>query len=374
VSPHAGYKLVCQNGQGCLSRRAADACQPVPDAMEPSLIAVIADPNAPLTAGMTKLLDAIDGAVAEVVVANSAVEFATKCGADKLAKVDVIVAAVFAGGQPKVVADLWPHCPAVKWIHSMAAGVDTLVPVLKPLPRIEQVPVTNAKGAFSRSLAEYALMAMLHYNKQVPRIQDNKKRKVWDKFIMGELYGMKVGFVGYGDIAQTTAALCKAFGMKILALRRRKGLGGDKVESDETFGIDDPVERLKLFAESDFVVCSLPGSPETKHFCSTNEFEAMKKTGVFISLGRGMCVDEEALVQALKASGIAGAALDVFETEPLPEASPVWEAPNLMITAHNADLVETYMEDSWNVFQQRLADYRKAPADFKGTVSLELGY
>merc|ERR1712232_509250 len=158
------------------------------------------------------------------------------------------------------------------------------------------------------------------------------------------------------------------------ALRRQKAGPTDKAQADETFGIDNPEERLALFEKSDFVVCSLPGTPETKYFCGAKEFAAMKKTAIFISLGRGICVDEAALSEALKSSSIAGAALDVYEVEPLTEASPLWESPNLLMTSHNADLTQTYIEDTWNVFLDKLNAFRSAPKDFKGTVSLENGY
>merc|ERR1719161_2296010 len=121
---------------------------------------------------------------------------------------------------------------------------------------------------------------MLHFNKQVARIQQNKRQKVWDRFLMPQLVGLTVGFVGYGDIAQTTALLCKPFGMRILALRRNKGGATDKCQADETLGIDNAEERMRLFSESDFVICSLPGTPATKHFCGAKEFAAMKKSSV----------------------------------------------------------------------------------------------
>lgn len=341
---------------------------------EPSVVAVIADAKSKLFGDLTEFCDGMDTAKVKIIIANSAEDFIANYGTELLAKVSVIVLGVFAGGTPKVVADIWPSCPNVRWVHSLAAGVDTLVPVLRKLPRIEDIPITNAKGAFSRSLAEYVLMVLLHFNKQVPLIQANKKAKNWDRFTMSELHGLTVGFVGFGDIAQTTANLCRAFGMRVLALRRNKGAKVGKTAADATFGFDDAGERLELFKTSDFVVCSLPGTPETHHFCSTSEFDAMKQSAIFISVGRGMCVDEAALCKALADGSIAGAALDVFETEPLPDASPVWDAPNLLLTPHNADMTKTYIKDACITFAQKLDEFRSNPATFASTVSLELGY
>merc|ERR1712110_521192 len=98
---------------------------------------------------------------------------------------------VFAGGRADVIPAIWPKCPQVRWVHALSAGVDALCPLLRALPRVADgnVPVTNAKGAYSSSLAEYALTAMLHFNKQIPRVQANRAAGRWEKFLMSELRG-----------------------------------------------------------------------------------------------------------------------------------------------------------------------------------------
>jgi len=287
------------------------------------------------------------------------------------------VPVVFAGGRPAVIAELWPHCPRVRWVHSLAAGVDTVVPVMRALPKGPETPLTNAKGAFSRSLAEYALAAMLHFNKQVPRLQQARQSRTWEKFVMAELHGRTVGFVGFGDIAQATARLCRAFGMRVLALRNTRGLAGNDLADVVYYASDTEAGagRLELFGASDFVVCSLPGGPGTKNACGRAEFAAMKPAGVFISMGRGTCVDEEALVEALQGRRIAGAALDVFATEPLPPESPLWDCENLLLSPHNADNTADYMRLTWDVFLRRLAEF--SDPGFKGfaeVVDLAKGY
>lgn len=282
-------------------------------------------------------------------------------GSDALKEVTLIVPAAFAGANIPLLSELWPLCPKVKWVHSLAAGVETIVPQMLALPGGAEIPLTNAKGAFSHSLAEYCIAAMLHFNKQVPKLQDNKSSKMWDKFIMNELSGMTVGFVGFGDIAQTTVPLCRAFGMKVLALRQSSNATGNKL-ADKVYycGAGAPPEgdqKLDLFREADFVVCSLPGGSATAHFCNKEAFAAMKPSAVFISIGRGTCVDENALVEALTSGQIAGAALDVFEKEPLAEDSLVWTCPNLLLSPHNADLTTSYMKLTWDVFMSKLAAF-----------------
>merc|ERR1712232_279042 len=119
---------------------------------------------------------------------------------------------------------IFSKCPNVKWVHSLFAGVDALAPFIKEtLSNRPDVTLTNGKGAFSSSLAEYVLSSALYFNKQVRRCQANRATKQWDKFVMPELKGKTMGFCGFGHIGQTTAKLAKAFGMEVLALRRSGG-------------------------------------------------------------------------------------------------------------------------------------------------------
>lgn len=332
-------------------------------------LAFIADLSTPTCSQLLGLLAELEGR-ASYVLGN---DVATFTASPLLAEVDVIVPVVFAGGNPAVLAQLWPLCPKVRWVHSMAAGVDSLVPVLTSLPRGLETPLTNAKGAFSRSLAEYALTAMLHFNKQVPRLQHNRVAQNWEKFQMNQLHGQTVGFVGFGDIAQTTARLCRAFGMRVLALRQTRGADSGGL-ADQVFYADDS-DKLEVFRQSDHVICSLPGGASTRHACGRAEFAVMRPSAVFISLGRGSSVDEEALLEVLQSHRIAGAALDVFDTEPLPLSSPLWHCEKLLLSPHNADLTADYMRLTWDLFLQKLAAFT-APdfAGFDGTVDKAKGY
>jgi len=336
------------------------------------VIAFIADPASANGKALQELLPDV-GEGTTCLVGNDVETFKAY---SQLAEVEVIVPVVFAGGNPAILTSLWPCCPKVRWVHSMAAGVDTLVKVLNTLDRGLETPLTNAKGAFSRSLAEYAVAAMLHFNKQVPRLQDNRKRKQWDRFIMGELYGQTVGFIGFGDIGQTTARLCKAFGMRIVAFRNTRGSSGDEL-ADQMFYASDGVDAAKaeVFKQSDYVICSLPGAENTFRACGQAEFAAMKPSGMFISMGRGSCVDEAALVDALKTEKLVGAALDVFDTEPLPAESPLWDCENVLLSPHNADLTSTYMRLTWDVFLEKLQAFTSPGfSGFKEVVDKDKGY
>ena len=156
-----------------------------------------------------------------------------------------------------LLASLWEKAnnSKIKWLHSGIAGIDEIHPFIREnLVQRKDVVVTNAKGAYSRSLAEYAMCATLHFEKQVPRIQSNSQSRTWDKFVMGELYGKSMGFVGFGDIAQATAKIAKhGFGMKIVVMRQQQG-GDTSGLADECYSSEVPDERLQVVASTATVV------------------------------------------------------------------------------------------------------------------------
>jgi phosphoglycerate dehydrogenase-like enzyme len=313
-----------------------------------SVVAFIVDKTHPHCKALEQILKDVSF---KFMIGNTLEEFG---GAENLKDVDLIAPVVFGGGRMDLLTELWPLCPKLRWVHSLAVGVEALVPQMKVLPGGLDVPLTNGKGAYSRVLAEYVLAAMLHFNKHVVRLQQQKKSRTWEKFNMSELHGKTVGFVGFGDIARTTVPYCRAFGMRVTALRQSKNSIGNEL-ADKVYysGAGAPPEgdqRLDLFKEADYVVCSLPGGADTKHFCGRDEFAAMKETAVFISIGRGTCVDEAALADVLKEGKIGGAALDVFEKEPLPQESPLWACEGLLLSPHNADQTAEYIQNSFDVF------------------------
>lgn len=258
---------------------------------------------------------------------------------------------VAVGGDAQLLPTLFDACGNnVKWVHSLFAGVDALHSFSETHLRPNHITLTNGRGAFSESLAEYVMAAALHFNKSITKLQENQKQKNWDKFIMPTLKGKTMGFLGFGHIGTTTAKLAKQFGMKIISLRRDPSK--DSPFADVVLGSND---KLKLFQESDFVVSVLPGTPETENYCSETEFSSMKDSGIFISVGRGSVVDEEALYNALNNNEIAGAALDVFKVEPLPEDSKLWDLnEKILLSSHNADFTQDYFELGWSVFEKNL--------------------
>ena len=210
---------------------------------------------------------------------------------------------------------------------------------------------TNGKGAFSDSLAEYTLAAALHFNKLIPKVQANKAEKKWEKFVMPTISGKTIGFLGFGHIARCTAKAAKAaFNMRVVASRRNPQADSEGL-ADVVYSASN-MERV--FEESDFVVSVLPGTPETVNLITDRHFDKMKTGAVFISIGRGVVVDEDALVRALQSGKIAGAALDVFQVEPLPQDHPLWECENVLITSHNADFTGNFFQLGWEVWSKNM--------------------
>ena len=214
--------------------------------------------------------------------------------------------------------------PHVKWVHSRAAGLDT---VLFPELVESDVPLTNGSGVFSDSLGEFALAAILYFAKDFRRMIRNQEAGRWEPFEVEEIAGQTLGIIGYGSIGRAAATRCKALGMNICALRNRSTHTDPII--DRYF---DKSEMLSMIGICDFVLAATPLTPETHHMISDAAFAAMKPTSVFINIGRGPVVDQAALVRALQQSKIKGAALDVFEVEPIPDGDPVYKLPNLLLS------------------------------------------
>ncbi len=254
---------------------------------------------------------------------------------------------------PTRLAALLRRAPGLCWLHSRSAGLDrVLVPELLASPAV----LTNGRGVFSPALAEFAIAALLFFAKDLRRLVDSQREGRWDPFDMQPLAGRTLGIVGYGDIGQAAAARARALGMRVLGLRQRPELSPGDGLAEELL----PAERLlELMRRSDDVVVALPLTPRTAGFVGREAIAAMKATGVLVNVGRGPTVDEAALVDALAAGRIRGAALDVFETEPLPPGHRLWSLPNLLLSPHCADHVPGWVEAAMRAFLDNLERFRR---------------
>jgi phosphoglycerate dehydrogenase-like enzyme len=191
--------------------------------------------------------------------------------------------------------------------------------------------LTNAQGIFDVPIAEMVLAYILVIVKRVPELMAQQRDHTWHMRRLGEVSGLTVGIVGLGNIGAEIARRCKALDMRVVATRRHPGNGSP--HADEVL---PPDQLPRLLAAAHFVVIAAPLTPVTQSMISELEFRRMRDDAWLINIARGGIVDQTALVQALREGWIAGAALDVFETEPLPAASPLWDMNNVIVTPHNA--------------------------------------
>jgi len=254
---------------------------------------------------------------------------------------------------PRRVSGVLARVPDLEWLHSRSAGLEgVLVPELAASPAI----VTNGRGAFSPSLAEFALAGLLFFLKDLRRLVRSQEAGEWDQFDPDMLHGRTLGIVGYGDIGRATAALLHPLGVRVVALRRRPELSREDPLLEDVL----PVERLgELMSRVDDVVVAAPLTPDTRGLVDARALSALKSTSILVNVGRGPVVDERALLEALEQGRIRGAALDVFETEPLPDGHPFWRLPNVLLSPHSADHVPGWIEDGTRVFLRNLDRFRR---------------
>lgn len=240
----------------------------------------------------------------------------------------------------------------LKWIQATGAGVDGL---LYPEIVESDVIITNASGVHTIPIAEHTFALILSITRGLIKSFEGKAKKRWvhDEVFIDELYGKTIGLIGYGHIGQGIARIAKCFGMKVIALKRdlNKSI---EVIPDELLGRDS---LDKLLSESDIIVLTVPLTEETYHMIGERELRMMKPTSILINVARGKVIDEKALINALKGRWILGAGLDVFETEPLPPDSELWELDNVVITPHIAGLNPSYTDRLLDIFLRNLRSY-----------------
>jgi phosphoglycerate dehydrogenase-like enzyme len=272
-------------------------------------------------------------------------------------------------GKAVPLRDVWPYAKEVRWIHSLSAGVENvLFPELSDSP----VVVTNARGVFKRSLAEFVVLGMLYFYKRVRRLVEGQQAHKWDDFLVDWLPGKIMGVVGYGEIGRECAMLAKALGVKVYATRRKVELSANDPVLDRVF----PSARLREMASQvDVLVAAAPLTPETKHMISDPEFNMMKPSAIVMNVGRGPVIDEAALIRALQTKRIAGAALDVFEVEPLRPDHPFYDMENVLLSPHCTDRTRDpdWLDLSMQCFVENFGRYIKGE-ELENIVDKKAGY
>lgn len=220
----------------------------------------------------------------------------------------------------------WPTADKLEWIHATSAGVDAL---MFPALIESDVTVTNARGIFDRSIAEYVLCTMLMFAKDFPRSMRLQAGHKWKHRDTERAEGREVLIVGAGSIGRQIARLARAVGMNPHGVARRARSG-----DDDFVAVHANEQLFDQLEVADFVVIAAPLTPQTEGLFDQKAFAAMKKEARLINIGRGPIVNTKDLIDALNKGEIAGAALDVFEEEPLPEDHPLWEMGNVILTPH----------------------------------------
>ena len=244
---------------------------------------------------------------------------------------------------------------SLEWIHSRSAGIDAYVSseLASTLSSSTEtnIQMTNAKGMYSSTLAEYTMMAIAYFAKDLPRLIQQQSDSLWKKYPVEEIRGQTIGIIGYGDIGRAIAKLAKAYGMTVVATRRNPKLSQYDPYCDTILGNES---LHTLMEQSDFIVVAAPLTETTRGMVNKEVLSHVKpQKAVIINVGRGPIIDEDALIHALQTGLVKGAALDVVTQEPLPTTSPLWNmTQNVLLSPHNMDQTITFMKESTDFFVQ----------------------
>jgi phosphoglycerate dehydrogenase-like enzyme len=272
---------------------------------------------------------------------------------------DVIVDPAF----PK--ATLAQAAPNLRWIHIIGAGIEPLLPLTWLPPG---VTLTNNSGVHVQKTGEFATMALLALCSRLPEMIANQQQAQWRPIFTPSIAGKTLLVVGLGDMGGAAAKAAKRLGMRVLGLRRNPR------PHRHADALLKPSQLHKGLAQADFVLVAAPLTPETHHLIDASAIAAMKTGAALANVGRAGVVDYVALSDALRGGKLSGAILDVFDPEPLPASSPLWQVPNLIITPHcSSDDLDRYLPLTMDLVFANLARLRQGKR-LKNTVDRATGY
>ena len=269
-------------------------------------------------------------------------------------------------GEPADLEAVWSLTDRLRWVAASNVGVDRM---LFPSFVESDVVMTNARGAADGPIAETVIGFLVAMAKGFRRMFDDQREHVWGERGMQRLEGARLLVVGPGPIGRTVGRAARdGLGMRVEAIGRSRRAGDAVFERIR--GIEDLHAAL---ADADYIADALPLTPATRHTFDAAAFAAMKPTARFVNVGRGATVDEAALVEALRTGTIAGAALDVFEEEPLPEDSPLWDMEQVIVCPHISGDVEGWELDFANVFYDNVHRWLRGEP-LRNVVDKRLGF
>jgi phosphoglycerate dehydrogenase-like enzyme len=277
------------------------------------------------------------------------------------------------------------QAPRLRWIQYYLAGTEKLIEA--EISKKPDLIVTSMSGANAPQVAEHAVGMLLALGRQMPQLMKDQQESKWSKtagtrFEPLNLRGSTVGIVGYGSIGRQIARLLRPFGCVILASKRNamdptdNGYAPDGAgdPQGEFFDRLYPGKTLRaMFKECDFVVVTVPLTKETNGMIGAEQLASLREGAYLVDVSRGGVIDHEALVEALQNETLAGASLDVFPEEPLPEESPLWKMPNVILTPHIAGISPHYDRQAVDLFCENLRRYLNNEPLYN-RVDLERGY
>jgi phosphoglycerate dehydrogenase-like enzyme len=260
-----------------------------------------------------------------------------------------------------------PRAPKLRWYQQWGAGTDWLM--RHPEIASHDFILTNASGVHSIPISEHIIALMLAFTRKLPDAIRSQDQREWSRGMGAfELADKNLLLIGVGAIGKRTAQIASALGMKVTGMRRN--------HSHNEPGIDrmvGPDKLLQVLPDADFVVLTMPLTEETRHMLNAKAFEVMKPSAYIFNIGRGGTIEETAMIEALQSGKIAGAGLDVFETEPLPEDSPLWDMKNVIITAHYSGETPHYDDRAMEIFIDNLERYANNQS-MRNVVDKDAGY
>lgn len=281
-------------------------------------------------------------------------------------EVSLAKAEIVAGWNKEAEAELLQADSKLQWVQSWSAGINRM-----PLDafRDKAVCLTSASGVHPNPISETIFAMMLAWTRKLPVYFRQQAEKRWEHGgLRLELHGKTILIAGVGAIGQETARIAKAFGMRVIGIRRN----GQALPEIDTMAT--PHELLSFLPEADYIVNTLPLTPQTHHFFGKDAFGAMKSSAFFVNIGRGATVDTAALVEVLQQGNLGGAGLDVFEQEPLPADHPLWDMEQVILTPHTAGSTEHYHVRAMDIFLRNLALYTQGERPLINEVDFTLSY
>jgi phosphoglycerate dehydrogenase-like enzyme len=251
--------------------------------------------------------------------------------------------------------DLPDLAPKLRWIQTTSAGIGRFVDDMDYATRMPQTVFTTASGVHAKPLAEFCLMVMLMFHKGLLRIVADQRRKHWERYAGTDLAGRAVVIVGIGSIGREVARVCKGMGMTVIGVDRYP-----RPDDLPSLSLDEFHQSSDLHTaleKAEHLVLIVPHTPETEHLIGAAELALLPRGSMVINIGRGALIDEPALVEALCSGHVGAAGLDVFEAEPLPPESPLWEMPNVLVSPHSGSTSDRENGRIVDLFCENLTRY-----------------